>query len=80
MFSILQEQKRLSDRKREMMIVLAGVFLLLINCGKAKEKGVKWRLFSLIPGASCRVCDRRKQIADDRSNNHANNEGTEQVF
>ena len=37
--SILQEQKRLSDRKREMMIVLAEVFCLLINCGKAKEKG-----------------------------------------
>ena len=39
MFSILQEQKRLSDRKREMMIVRAEVFRLLINCGKAKERG-----------------------------------------
>ena len=40
MFSILQEQKRLSDRKREMMmIVLAEVFCLFINCGKAKERG-----------------------------------------
>ena len=37
--SILQVQKRLSDRKREMMIVLAEVFCLLINCGKAKERG-----------------------------------------
>ena len=80
MFSILQEQKRLSDRKREMTTVLAEeVFRLLINCGKARERGEVAIIFIDFSLGRRATCDWRKQIADDRNNDHAN-EGTEQVF